>query len=134
MTSIEEHKKAVNELESDMLEKIRLNLVSERQKIIGFVASEASANCFAILLHKRNLISAGFNVNHRWFASIERAGDKFPFDFPHKDKLLELLVKQENLRHRLCYGRSKSAGEAEEAIEIFFEIKRIVEEDIGEDL
>lgn len=134
MTSIEEHKKAVKELEDDILEKIRMNLVSRRQKIVGFVASEASTNCFAILLHKENLISAGFNVNHRWFASIERAKDKFPFDFAHKDRLLELLVKQEYFRDRLCYGRSKSAHEAEEAIEAFFEIKRIVEKDIGEDL
>lgn len=134
MTSIEEHRKIVKELEDDILEKIRMNIVPERQKIIGFAASEASTNCFAILLHKRNLISVGFNVNHRWFASIERAKDKFPFDFPHKDRLLELLVKQEYFRDRLCYGRNKSVAEAEETIKVFFEIKRIVEKEIGEEI
>lgn len=132
MTSIEEHKKAVEELEADILEKIRLHTVSERQKIIGFTASEASTNCFAILLHKKNLISAGFNVNHKWFASIERAKAKFPFDFPHKSRLLELLVKEEQLRDRLCYGRSKSSAEAEEAIKIFFDIKKLASEETGE--
>ncbi|TRZ54237.1 hypothetical protein D4Q76_02780 [archaeon] len=94
MTSMEEHKKAVKELEDDMQEKIRMHLLHERQKIIGFAASEAAANCFAILLHKKNLISSGFNVNHKWFASLERAKEKFPFEFPHKNKILELLVRE----------------------------------------
>lgn len=132
MTSIEEHKKAVKELEDDIEEKIRLHLITDRQKIIGFAASEASANCFAILLHIRNLISAGFNVNHKWFASIERAKEKFPFDFPHKNKILELLVREEQFRDRLCYGKSKSPNEAEEAVKTFFELKKIIEGETGE--
>lgn len=134
MTSPEEHKKAVKELEADIQEKIRLHLIPERQKIIGFAVSEASVNCLALLLHKKKLISEGFSVNHRWFASIERAKEKFPFDFPHKKELLELLVREDQLRERLCYGRTRSAGEAEEAIKTFFEIKRLVQKDIGEDL
>ncbi len=91
-------------------------------------------NCFALLLHKKNLILEGFNVNHRWFASIERAKEKFPFEFPHKMDLLELLVKEDQLRERLCYGRAKSADEVEDAIKTFFEIKRIVREETKEDL
>lgn len=134
MTSVDEHKKAVEELEKDILEKIRLHIVPERQKIIGFAASEAATNCFAILLHKKSLISAGFNVNHKWFASMERAKDKFPFDFPHKNRILGLLVKEEEFRDRLCYGRSKSPAEAEEAIKTFFEIKKIVKEETGEEI
>ena len=134
MTSVEEHKKTLKELETDILEKMRLHIVHERQRIIGFAASEAATNCFAILLHNKNLISAGFNVNHKWFASVERAKSTFSFDFPHKKELMELLVKEENLRDRLCYGRSKSPSEAEEAIKIFFKIKKIVSDETGEDL
>lgn len=134
MTSVEEHKKTIRELEDDIREKIKLHLVSERQKIVGFAVSEASTNCFAVLLHKKNLISIGFNVNHKWFASVQRANDKFPFNFPKKDVLLELLVKVEYLRDRLCYGRSKSADEAEEAIITFFEIKKIIQDITGESL
>ena len=132
MTSVEEHKKTLKELEADILEKMRLRIVPERQRIIGFAASEAATNCFAILLHKKGLISAGFNVNHKWFASVERAKSAFSFDFPRKKELMELLVKEEALRDRLCYGRSKSPSEAEEAIKIFFEIKKIVIEETGE--
>ncbi len=134
MASIEEHKKTIKELEEDIEEKIRMGIVAERQKIIGFAASEASVNCFAILLHKKNLISAGFNVNHKWFASAERAKEKFYGDFQHKSKILELLVREEQLRDRLCYGRSKSAEEAEEAVKIFFELKKIIEKEVGEEL
>ena len=57
MASVEEHKKTIKELKEDIEEKIKMRLVSERQKIIGFAASEASVNCFAVLLHKKNLIS-----------------------------------------------------------------------------
>ncbi len=38
MTTIEEHKKAVGEFEADIQEKIRLHLLSERQKIIGLLS------------------------------------------------------------------------------------------------
>ncbi len=134
MTSMEEHKKAVKELEDDMEEKIRLNLLKDRQKIIGFAASEASVNCFALLLHKLNLISAGFNVNHKWFASLERAKERFHFGFPRKSKILELLVREEQFRDRLCYGKSKSSDEAEGAIKTFFELKNIIKEETGEEL
>ena len=134
MASIEEHKKTIKELEDDLEEKIKLDLIGERQKIVGFAASEAAVNCFALLLHKKNVISPGFNVNHKWFASAERAKEKFPSDFPHKNKLIEILVRVEQLRDRLCYGRSKSAEEAEEEVKLFFELKRIVEKELGEEL
>lgn len=111
MTSMEEHKKAVKELEDDMQEKIRMHL-----------------------LHKKNLISSGFNVNHKWFASLERAKEKFPFDFPHKNKILGLLVREEQFRDRLCYGKSKSPDEAENAIKTFFELKKVIKGETGEDL
>lgn len=134
MTTVDEHRNAVKEFENDIQEKIKLNLLSERQKIIGFAASEASVNCFAILLHRKNLISEGFSVNHRWFASIERAREKFPFDFPKKNKLLELLVTEDRLRERLCYGKAKSADEVETAIKTFFEIKTLVKNETGEEI
>ena len=69
MTSLEEHKKIVRELFEDINEKIRAELLLDRQKIVGFAASEASCNLFAIFLHKNNLITPGFNVNHRFFSS-----------------------------------------------------------------
>ncbi len=64
MASVEEHVKNARELLKDIDEKIRSDLIVERQKIIGFAASEISCDLLAILLHKKNLITPGFNVNH----------------------------------------------------------------------
>lgn len=133
MTTIEEHKKVLKELEKDVKEKIRRKIIVERQKLIGFATSEASTNLFAILLHKKNLIPPGFNVNHRFFASIERAKEKFAYDFPSKEKILRSLVKQENFRDKLCYGKYKKPELVKNAIKNYFKLKLVIEKELGED-
>ena len=132
MPSIEEHERTAKELIEDIEEKIRLGLVTRRQKIIGFSVSEASTNLFAIFLHKNNLISPGFNINHSSFVSRKRAENVFNFNFDNKDKILDFLIKIEELRNRLCYGREKEAEEANKAIKFLFELKNILENK-GED-
>ncbi|NOR85404.1 hypothetical protein GQ473_04745 [archaeon] len=134
MTSIEEHKIIIKEFEDDINEKLRRNIINERQKLIGFATSEGSTNYFALFLHKQNLISHGFNVNHKWFASKKRAEEKFPFDFPSKKELFTNLIRQEQLRNILCYGKNKSIEDVEESIKTFFEIKTIIEKLIGESI
>lgn len=127
MPSIEEHEKTIKELIEDIEEKIRLNLVVKRQKIIGFSVSEASINLFALYLHKKGLIELGFNVNHLFFASKKRAENTFDFDFRNKPEILSLLTKIEGLRNRLCYGREKEPKDVNEAIELLFKLKNILE-------
>jgi len=134
MTTIEEHKKTVKELEEDIKEKVRTGILEQRQKIIGFATSEAATNLFALFLHKKKLVSEGTAINHRWFASLKRATEKFPFEFPKKHELVQKLVRQEQLRERLCYGRAKTKKDAEEAVKNFFEIKEIVQDEIGEEI
>lgn len=128
MPSIEEHEKAAKHLINDIEEKIRLNLVAERQKIIGFAVSEASTNLFAKFLHKNNLISQGFHVNHQFFASQKRAELAFQQSFTSKEEIIKILVKIEELRTRLCYGKEKEVKEANEAISLLFKLKEILEE------
>src|SRR3989338_8806949 len=99
MTTEEEHKTIQDELEEDLNEKISRGIIGKRQKLIGFSTSEASANLFARLLHKLSLISPGFNVNHRFFASMEKAKDKFDFDFKNKEDILGL---SKTASHRLA--------------------------------
>ncbi len=132
MSSVEEHKTAVKELLEDISEKIRAGLLLRRQKIIGFAASEASTNLFALFLHKKELISPGFNVNHKFFASPKRAKDTFQEVFEKKDSLLELLIQQELFRDKLCYGKSKDEKTVQEAVKNVFELKKLVEELLGE--
>lgn len=134
MTSVEEHKKSIQELVKDIHEKIRGNLLVERQKLIGFSASEASCDLLALLLHKKNIISPGFNVNHRFFRSEKSAHERLDFDFPEKEKFLKLLVRQEYFREQLCYGRAKEKSTVEEAIRNMFFLKELVENILKEEI
>lgn len=131
MTTIEEHEEIVKEYMDDINEKIRAGLVLDRQKIIGFAASEASTNLFAIFLHSKNLIEPSFSVNHRFFASEKIAEKKFNIYFSNKKKLIGLLVKQEDYRSKLCYGKKKNPEIVNSAIENLFKIKNMVDKELG---
>jgi len=132
MTTIEEHKKIVKEFLDDINEKIKANLLVERQKIIGFAASEASVNLLAVFLHKKNLIEPGLNINHRHFASLKMAENAFNIDFPSKNKIIHLLVNQESYRNRLCYGKEKEADIVNSAVKNLFELKNLIESEMEE--
>ena len=132
MTTIEEHEKIVKEFLDDINEKIKANLLVERQKIIGFTASEAAVNLLAVLLHKKKLIEPSFSVNHRYFASLKIAENKFNFNFLNKEKILNLLVNQENYRNKLCYGKEKEAEIINSAVKNLFELKDLIESKLEE--
>ncbi len=129
MTTIEEHREIVREFLDDINEKIRANLVLDRQKIIGFAASEASVNLFAILLHSKNLIEPTFSINHRFFASQRIAERKFNIDFSNKNKILKLLVNQESYRNKLSYGKKKDLEIVNNSIKNLYEIKEIIDKE-----
>ena len=132
MTLIEIHKENVKNLIEDIEEKLRAETAVKRQKLVGFACSEASCDLLAILLHKKNLIDPGFNINHRFFASVKIAERRFNFDFPSKRELISLLVKQDEYRTLLCYGKPKEQNDVTLCIKNLFEIKRIIEKEIGE--
>ncbi len=132
MVSVESHKESARSFVNDIEEKLRSEKIVERQKLVGFACSEASCDLLAILLHKKNLIDPGFNVNHRLFSSIKRAKLKFDFEFPSKDTLIRLMVNQEEYRNNLCYGKPKKSHVVIKGVENFFEIKRIIEKETGE--
>jgi len=132
MTTIEEHEKIAKEFLDDINEKIKANLLSERQKIIGFTASEAAVNLFAILLHKKKFIEPSFSVNHRYFASQRIAENRFNFDFPNKNKTLNLLINQESYRNKLCYGKEKKTEIVNSAIKNLFKLKSLIESGLEE--
>jgi len=132
MTTIEEHEKIAKEFLDDINEKIKANLLLERQKIIGFTASEAVVNLFAILLHKKRLIEPSFSVNHRYFSSQRIAENRFNFDFPNKNKILNLLINQESYRNKLCYGKEKKVEIVNSAIKNLFELKDLIESELEE--
>lgn len=134
MTSIEEHQKNFNQLFADINEKIRAGLLVERQKLIGFAASEASTDLLEYLLHKKNLISSGFQVNHNYFVSEKRAKHHLDFDFSKKNELISLMVNQDEFRNLLCYGKGKNLDLVKEAISNLNKIKEIIKKELGEEL
>jgi len=130
MTTIEEHKKIVKEFLDDINEKIKADLLVERQKIIGFSASEAAVNLLAVFLHKKNVVEPGLNLNHRYFSSLKMAENAFNIDFPNKSKILNLLVNQESYRNKLCYGKEKEADIVNSAVKNLFELKNLIESEM----
>lgn len=132
MTSAEEHLKSFKQFNEDIKEKIRAGLLIERQKIIAFDASEASTNLLEYFLHKKNLILAGFKVNHNYFASLKRAHRYFDFDFPRKDEIIALMVNQEEFRNILCYGKEKDIGEIKAVIDNLNKLIELIKTELGE--
>lgn len=134
MTSAEEHLKAIQQFLEDIHEKIRSNLLVERQKIIGFTASEAATNLLEYFLHKKEVIPAGFRVNHRYFTSERKAQSYLDFEFSHKKEIISLMIKQEEFREVLCYGKEKEGEKVSAAITNLNKIKTIITQELGEEL
>lgn len=134
MTKTEEHKASIKAFLEDINEKIMAKKLFERQKIVGFDVSEASVNIFELYLHRKNLITEGYNVNHRFFSSKKMADDRFPFPFPKKDQIISYMVDIENTTTKLCYGKSKRLEDVEKAIKLFLALKGTIEKELGEEI
>ncbi len=132
MTSIEEHESNIKEFLEDINEKMRAGLLVKRQKIIAFSASEAASNILELYLHKKNLVSSGFRVNHRYFSSKKQAERFFDFEFKIKKDIIDLMIKQEELRNILCYGKEKKEDKVKEAINNVYKLKEMIESDLGD--
>ncbi len=98
---------------------------------VGFHASAGSVELLSIMLHKLELISPGFQVNHTWFRSRSVMNAKFNFDFPKKAEIMDTMEEIEDLRNPLCYGRQEP-GKIELITERFHGLRRIAEEITGE--
>ncbi|MAF36053.1 hypothetical protein CL622_02955 [archaeon] len=127
MPSIEVHKEALRVMLEEIDEKIRQKTILERQKVLGFVESEATLHLMALLLSKFHLVPQGLSLNHRWFKSERLIKDKIKATFPKQNELIPLLIKQEMFRDRLCYGKNKPETLVKESLENFFTIKKIIE-------
>ena len=124
---IESHKENLKESLAVIEESIIKGLV-ERQRTIGFHVSAASIDLLEILLHKHNLIDPGFTIKHEWLKSKNLIKEKFPFEFPKKQEILDLIYKTEEKRNTLCYGKSQKNELIQEVLENFNKLKNIFKE------
>lgn len=113
--SFEVHKRAIFKwaLEVEGLE--------NAQRIVGLHASRGIIELFSIVLHTKNIIDEGFQINHRWFKS-SKVGEKFP-EFENKESIIIKIIELENLCEALSYGTEKPVEKTEEAIKLFKELE-----------
>lgn len=124
---ISDHKERLKESLILIEESIEKGLV-ERQRTIGFNASAAIADMLEIFLHKNSLIDPGFIIKHEWLKSKKSVENKFPFDFPMKKEIFALILKIEEKRNILCYGKPQKEGIILEVISNFNKVKEIFKE------
>ncbi len=124
---IETHLRNLKESLAAIEESIEKGLV-ERQRSIGFHTSAACADMLEILLHRKNLIDTGFIVKHEWLKSKNKIREKFPFDFPGKEKILDLIFKIEERRDILCYGKPQRIEVIQELLNHFNQLKEKFQE------
>jgi len=95
----------------------------ERQRTIGFSTSAACTDMLEILLHKNNLIDPGFVIKHEWLKSKNKIEEKFPFDFPNKKELLNIIFQIEEKRNVLCYGKPQPREVIQQIVVDFNKLK-----------
>ena len=127
---IEEHEKAYEEHKKNIERAIEQG-IEENQRNIGFNASQGSVELFSILLHKLHIIQgSGDQFDHRVFKSPNLIKQKLPFDFPSKNKILELMKKIEDERIALCYGSRKPVSRINEALRNFNELRELINREL----
>jgi len=103
---------------------LKVKGIKNSQRIIGTHASRAMVDMLAVYLLKRNLISPGLQLNHRWFKS-KNILEKLP-DFENKKEICEDMIKLELLCEDLTYGSPKPEERIKEAIILFNKIESML--------
>ena len=122
---IEDHLRNIKESLEVIEESIQKG-IKERQRNIGFNSSVASVEMLEVLLHKNNLIDPGAMLKHEWFSSIRRVNERLPFNFPEKEKIIELIIDIEDKRNLLCYGKLQSEETIKSVLYSFNQLKDIL--------
>jgi hypothetical protein len=100
---------------------LKVKGIKNSQRIIGTHASRAMVDLLAVYLLKRNLISPGLQLNHRWFKS-KNIFQRLP-EFENKNEVCGDMIKLELLCEDLTYGVPKSEEKIKEAIVLFNKIE-----------
>lgn len=91
---VEEHQESFKEHKETIFRwAIEVIGIENSQRTIGLHASRAILDLLSIYLLKKGKITAGKQVNHRWFKSL-KVHDKLP-DFPYKNDVIRKIVELE---------------------------------------
>lgn len=118
---LESHRESYEHRETIFDWGLKIKGIKNSQRVIGTHASRAMVDLLAVYLLKRNLISTGLQLNHRWFKS-RNILDRLP-DFENKNEILEDMIRLELLCEDLTYGSPKPEEKIKEAILLFNKIE-----------
>lgn len=116
------------------LDGLEWGIKQNNQSSVGFHASAGMVELLSIYLHKLKLVSGDFQVKHNWFNSENTVREKINFDFPHKNTILGLMMKIEEMRNPLCYGTPRAEVAIDAMTRRFHDLKERMEHELGEKL
>ncbi len=105
---------------------LKVKGIKDSQRIIGTHASRGIVDLLAVYLLKKNLISSGLQLNHRWFKS-KSIFERLP-EFENKKEICEEMIKLELLSEDLTYGSPKPEEKIKEAIILFNKIESMLQD------
>ncbi|MEK6928757.1 MAG: hypothetical protein AABW65_02255 [Nanoarchaeota archaeon] len=98
--------------------------IDKSQRIVGLHAARGILELLSLYLHRKKIVRAGFQLNHRWFKS-KKVFNKLP-DFENKNEIVTKLIELENLCEVLTYGKKISVETTQKAIKLFTELEEIL--------
>ena len=130
----------LNEILNEVLEEIEQALKDVRglvshQRRLAFSLSLGSIVLLELYLHKLGVIKAGSKINHLWFkrkkeSIFEQLQNQVSVpveSIKNIENIVDIVVRIEEKRDELAYGASSFNELLQEKINLFFELKRIVE-------
>lgn len=95
------------------------------QRTIGFITSLGAVEMLELYLHTIGVFPVTYRLNHAWLKSQKKIREKIPYDFPEKERVIELMYYIEKSRDILCYGRTAGREQIQEQLEHFHELREI---------
>ncbi|MBI3036785.1 hypothetical protein HYY73_03485 [Candidatus Woesearchaeota archaeon] len=132
----ERHEETLNEV----LDEIETALKDARgllthQRRLAFSLSLGAVNLLELHFHKLGIIKEGSKINHTWFKKgknnvLELLQNQItsPLNsLPDVEQIVELVIQIEEKRDDLAYGAPATEQILQEKINLFFELKKVVQ-------
>lgn len=121
----EDHWKAYQEYRDNIFSwALEIRGLEKSQRTVGLNASRSIVELLSAYLHREKLVDEGFQLNHRWFKSVN-VSQKLP-DFKNKDKIMQKMITLENSCETLTYGAPKPSEKIKEVIVLFNEAEKLI--------
>jgi|SRR3989344_2734645 len=122
----------LDEIESSLKD---LRGIVSHQRRLAFSLSLGSISLIELYLIKNNVLKSGAKINHLWLKKKKENVKKLitdqitcPIENLKKiDSILDRAYELEKERNELAYGKPVSENTLKEKINLFFELKKVVE-------